>query len=93
MLSTKYRLELTDICCRMITTDGVSVTLAERIWMNKLCEHNLSAKSLATSAVKVKSGLMQFMAGKQSLAMNSSFFSLPFTPHYFQHYYFDEIVL
>jgi len=49
MLSTKYRLELTDICCRMLTTDGVSVTLAERIWMNKLCEHNLSAKSLAES--------------------------------------------
>ncbi len=49
MLSTKYRLELTDICCRMITTDGVSVSLSERIWMNKLCEHNASAKSLAES--------------------------------------------
>tara|TARA_B100000902_G_C26801637_1_gene664753 strand:+ start:139 stop:312 length:174 start_codon:yes stop_codon:yes gene_type:complete len=49
MLSTKYRLELTDICCRMITTDGVPVTLDERIWMNKLCDHNASAKSLVES--------------------------------------------
>ena len=49
MLSTKYRLELTDICCRMITTDGVPVTLDERIWMNKLCDHNASAKSLIES--------------------------------------------
>ena len=40
------RLELTDILCRMITTDGVDVTLDERIWMNKLIEHNKSAKGL-----------------------------------------------
>ena len=46
-LSTKYRLKLTDICCRMITNDGVPVTLEERIWMNKLCEKNLQAKSIA----------------------------------------------
>ncbi len=46
MLSTKYRLELTDICCRMLTTDGVEVTLEERIWMNKLCEHNAHAREL-----------------------------------------------
>jgi hypothetical protein len=52
MLSTKYRLELTDICCRMLTTDGVSVTLDERIWMNKLCEHNLHARGLAYSLLK-----------------------------------------
>ena len=39
MLSTKMRLELTDILCRMITTDGVPVTLEERVWMNKLIEH------------------------------------------------------
>ena len=45
MLSTKYRLELTDICCRMIS-DG-PVTLEERIWMNKLCEHNVSAREIA----------------------------------------------
>ena len=31
----------------MITTDGVPVTLEERIWMNKLCEHNAQAKSIA----------------------------------------------
>ena len=49
MLSTKYRLELTDICCRMITDDGVPVTLDERIWMNKLCEKNASAKAIAES--------------------------------------------
>ncbi len=47
MLSTNYRLKLTDICCRMITTDGIPVTLDERIWMNKLCEHNAQAKSIA----------------------------------------------
>ena len=48
-LSTSYRLKLTDICCRMITTDGIEVTLEERIWMNKLCENNLHAKELASS--------------------------------------------
>ena len=46
-LSTKYRLELTDICSRMITTDAPQVTLEERIWMNKLCDHNLHARELA----------------------------------------------
>ena len=51
MLSTAYRLELTDICCRMITTDGVPVSLDERIWMNKLCEHNLQARDLRNSLV------------------------------------------
>ena len=49
MLSTKYRLELTDICCRMLTTDGVRVSLDERIWRNKLCEHNMSARDLRDS--------------------------------------------
>ena len=48
MLSTNYRLELTDICCRMITTDG-EVTLDERIWMKKLCDANPSARALAES--------------------------------------------
>ena len=45
MLSTNYRLELTDICCRMITTDG-EVSLDERIWMKKLCENNPQAKKI-----------------------------------------------
>ena len=45
MLSTRYRLELTDICCRMISDDTVS--LDERIWMNKLCQNNLQARELA----------------------------------------------
>ena len=49
MLSTKYRLKLTDICCRMVTDDGVPVTIEERMWMNKLCEHNLQAKDLRSS--------------------------------------------
>ena len=47
MLSTRYRLELTDICCRMISTDAPEVSLDERIWMNKLCEKNISARELA----------------------------------------------
>ena len=45
-LSTKYRNRIVDICCRMISTDG-EVDLDERIWMYKLCEHNMQAKSLA----------------------------------------------
>ena len=49
MLSTKYRLQLTDICCRMMTTDGIEVGLDERIWMNKLCEHNVQARELVGS--------------------------------------------
>ena len=53
MLSTKYRLELTDICCRMITDDGVEVTLEERIWMNKLCDHNVSAREIRDSLLGV----------------------------------------
>ena len=48
MLSTKYRVELTDICCRMISTDG-TVELKERIWLNKLCQHNKSDKALASA--------------------------------------------
>ncbi len=48
-LSTNYRLKLTDICCRMITDDGVPVTLEERIWMNKVTESNKHAKDLAAS--------------------------------------------
>ena len=45
MLSTKYRNELIDICCRMISTDG-EVELEERIWMSKLCDHNLQARKI-----------------------------------------------
>ena len=44
-LSTRYRNNLIDICCRMISRDDVS--LDERIWMNKLCNHNLNARELA----------------------------------------------
>lgn len=49
MLSTRYRLKLTDICCRMVTDEGVTVSLDERIWMNKLCERNLMARELRNS--------------------------------------------
>ena len=47
MLSTKYRVRLTDICCRIISED--TVTIEERVWMNKLCEHNQQAKDLRGS--------------------------------------------
>ena len=47
MLSTKYRVRLTDICCRIISDD--TVTIEERVWMNKLCEHNQQAKDLRSS--------------------------------------------
>jgi len=47
MLSTKYRITLSDICCR-IRSQG-SVTLDERIWMNKLCEKNMHAKELSAA--------------------------------------------
>ena len=49
MLSTNYRLQITDICCRMMTDDGGPVTLDERIWMKKLCDANASARALAES--------------------------------------------
>ena len=49
MLSTQYRLELTDICCRIIATDAPQVTLEERIWMNKLCDANASARGIRDS--------------------------------------------
>ena len=40
------KLRLTDIICRIITTDG-TVDLNERIWMNKLCSRNDEAKEMA----------------------------------------------
>ena len=45
MISTKYRLELIDICCRIVSEGHV--TLDERIWMTKLCEKNPQAKLIA----------------------------------------------
>ena len=45
-LSKGQKLKLTDIICRIITTDG-EVDLNERIWMNTLCDKNDEAKSLA----------------------------------------------
>ena len=52
MISTKMRLQLTDILCRMITTDGVPVTLEERVWMNKLIEQNPSARAIHDTMLK-----------------------------------------
>ena len=46
MLNKRNELELVDICCRMISTDG-EVSLEERIWMTKLCEKNPHAKEIA----------------------------------------------
>ncbi len=46
------RLELTDILCRMITTDGVPVSLEERVWMNKLINANPSARAIHDNMLK-----------------------------------------
>ena len=45
MLSKDYRLRVTEIACKVKL--GRETSLAERIWMNKLCEHNAQAKELA----------------------------------------------
>ncbi len=45
MLSKDYRCKLTEICCRVRLKR--KVTLDERIWVNKLCEHNLQARGIA----------------------------------------------
>ena len=37
------------MCCRMLTDDGVPVSLEERIWMKKLCDANPHARELASS--------------------------------------------
>ena len=50
MLCTRSQLELTDICCRIIS-DG-PVTLEERIWMNKLIEDNSQARELAENILE-----------------------------------------
>ena len=50
MLSQNYRNRIIDICCRIISTDG-KVTLNERIWLNKLIEHNKRAKMIVDSMV------------------------------------------
>ena len=46
LMNQKERSELTDICCRLMSTSG-SVTLKERIWLNTLCEKNEKARDLA----------------------------------------------
>ncbi len=54
-LSTAYRLELTDICCRMITDDAPEVTLEERVWMQKLIDHNTSARAIHDNLIHDRS--------------------------------------
>tara|TARA_R100000458_G_C8219597_1_gene204398 strand:+ start:745 stop:897 length:153 start_codon:yes stop_codon:yes gene_type:complete len=44
MLSKDSRLRVTEISCRIRL--GRKVTLAERIWLNKICEHNKSAAGI-----------------------------------------------
>ena len=44
MLSKDIRLRVTDIACRV--KSGNKVTLSERIWMNKLIEHNNHARGI-----------------------------------------------
>jgi len=44
MLSKEYRLRLVEIVCRMKLNREVS--LAERIWVQKLCTHNRSAAGI-----------------------------------------------
>ncbi len=45
MLSKDYRLRLAEIACKVRLRREVS--LAERIWMNKLIEHNNQARGIA----------------------------------------------
>ncbi len=44
MLSKDSRLRVSEIACRVKL--GRPVTLTERIWMNKLIEHNKSARGI-----------------------------------------------
>ncbi len=50
-LSTRYRNDIIDICCRIISDDNV--LLEERIWMNKLCDVNASARKLRDDLLAV----------------------------------------
>ena len=45
MLSTNYRLKLTDICCRIKL--GRDVSLRERIWVYKITRSNKHAAGIA----------------------------------------------
>jgi len=45
MISTTTRIRIQNILSRLESNQ--KVTLEERIWMNKLCEHNAQAKSIA----------------------------------------------
>jgi len=45
MLSTNYRLKLTDICCRIKL--GRDVSLMERIWVYKIIRSNKHAAGIA----------------------------------------------
>ena len=45
MLSKDYRLRLVEICCKMRLRR--KVTLAERIWAQKLIAHNAHARGIS----------------------------------------------
>ncbi len=47
-LSNGEQLELTDIVCRMLSTDG-EVSLKERIWMQGKLDNNIVARKLVGS--------------------------------------------
>jgi len=47
-LSNGEQLELTDIVCRMLSTDG-EVSLKERIWMQDKLDNNIPARKLVGS--------------------------------------------
>ena len=51
MLSTNYKNQIIDICCRLISTDG-EVSLQERIWMVKLCDTNEKARRIRDEMLK-----------------------------------------
>ena len=44
-LSNGEQLQLTDIVCRMISTDG-EVSLKERIWMQEKLDNNIPAREM-----------------------------------------------
>ena len=59
------RLELIDICCRIVSEGPV--TLEERIWMTKLCEHNPTAKRIADDQIpSAKQTSSQKLLGKNN---------------------------
>ena len=59
MLSTNYKNQIIDICCRMISTDG-EVGLQERICMVKLCDTNEKARRIRDEMLKEQKTVSRF---------------------------------